>query len=511
MTSMIEAIDPATGDTVGQPFEPMTDSEVSRICDAAASAFQEMQGHDREFRARLLRAMGDQLEARREEIVELGMRETGLAAGRLNGELTRTVYQARRFADVVEEGGFLEAIIDHAMDTEMGPRPDLRRMLVPLGPVAVFGASNFPLAFSVPGGDTMSALAAGCSVVIKAHASHPGLSRLTYDALVEAADSVLAPEGLVGLVHGLEAGVALVQDPNIKAVGFTGSVAGGKALMGLVAERDEPIPFFAEMSSLNPVIVSSAAARDRTKEIADGLAGSVTRSGGQLCTKPGLIFIPADEHGDSLFDELAAAIEGASAEVLLNAGIRDSYMRIGDGLAQVPGMRIAARGGEPDGVGFSVAPMILEIDARSLTHEALEECFGPAAVVVRYSDDQALHAAVQTIPGSLAAGIQAEDQDREWLVEISHVLQPKVGRLLYEGYPTGVHVTWAQHHGGPWPATNSQHTSVGLTATRRFMRPFAWQSAPEGILPTELHEDATGVPRRVDSELVVPDEQSLSG
>lgn len=511
MTSMIEAIDPATEDRVGEPVEPTSDAKVARICDAAATAFADMQDRGREFRVRLLRAMGDQLEARREEIVELGMKETGLAAGRLNGELTRTVYQARRFADIVEEGGFLEAVIDHPADTEMGPRPDLRRMLVPLGPVAVFGASNFPLAFSVPGGDTMSALAAGCSVVIKANASHPGLSRLTYDALMEAADSVSAPEGLLGLVHGLQAGATLVQAPNISAVGFTGSLSGGKALMDLVAEREEPIPFFAEMSSLNPVIVSSGAARARTKEIADGLAGSITGSGGQLCTKPGLVFLPADEHGDRLLHELTAAIEAASPQVLLNEGIRDSYMRISDELAEVEGMRIAARGADPEGAGFSVAPIILEIDAHSLTDAALEECFGPAAVVVRYGDDEALRAGVRTLPGSLAAGVQAEDEDREWIVEVSQLLQAKVGRLLYEGYPTGVHVTWAQHHGGPWPATNTQHTSVGLTATRRFMRPFAWQSAPEEVLPAELREDATDVPRRVDGDLVVPGEQSSSG
>lgn len=503
MANMIEAVNPATESQVGEAFEPTADSEVARLCEAAASAAEDLRDRGREFRSSLLRAMGDQLEARREEIVELGIRETGLTSSRLEGELTRTVYQARRFADVVDEGGFLEAIIDHAADTDMGSRPDLRRMLVPLGPVAVFGASNFPLAFSVPGGDTMAALAAGCPVVIKAHPSHPGLSRLTFDALVEAAESVAAPEGLLGLIHGFQAGAKLVQHPQITAVAFTGSVTGGRALMDLAAKREEPIPVFAEMSSLNPVVVTSAAARGRTRQIAEGVAGSVSAGGGQLCTKPGLVFVPADEHGDALVAQLAAIIEGASPEVLLNEGIRNAYERISGRLAEAPGMRVTARGGDPNGTGFFVASVVFEVNASDLRREMLEECFGPATVVIRYGNDEELHAALEVLSGNLAAGIQAEDQDLDWVIELSQLLQNKVGRLLYEGYPTGVHVSWAQHHGGPWPATNTQHTSVGLTSTRRFMRPVAWQSAPKEVLPTELRDETTDIPRRVDGCLVL--------
>ncbi|NIL77291.1 aldehyde dehydrogenase (NADP(+)) [Rhodococcus sp. B10] len=498
--SMIDSIDPTTGAIVESVAEVTTNAEVDALASKAAAAAPVFAALGREFRARLLRAIADELESIRTDIVAVGTRETALPEARLNGELTRTVYQARLFAEVVDDGGYLEATIDHAGDTPMGPGPDLRRLLVPLGPVAVFGASNFPLAFSVPGGDTVSALAAGCPVIVKAHSSHPALSKLTFDTMTRAARTVDAPDGLLGIVFGTSSGARLVANPAIAAVGFTGSLGGGKALLDIIAGRPGPIPFYGELSSLNPLVVTPGAAAARGADIAAGVVASVTGSGGQLCTKPGLVLVPLGSEGDALVSAAAELVEQAPAATLLNQRISTSYDQISTSLKQTEEVTVIAEGGKPVGDGFSVTPRLLQVDATSLHGGEVEECFGPTAIIARYDLDS-LDQAIAALPASLTSTIHAEDDETELVQRLSASLLPKSGRLLFNGYPTGVLVSWAQQHGGPWPSTNTLHTSVGTTSIRRWLRPVTWQSAPTAVLPEELQDDYLSIPRRVDGRL----------
>ncbi|WNV73598.1 aldehyde dehydrogenase (NADP(+)) [Geodermatophilus sp. DSM 44513] len=502
--SDVVSTDPRTGEAVEVVARETTTAEVDRLCAAALTAAPGLDALGRAGRAALLRALADALEAHRADVVALADRETALGATRLGGELTRTGYQLRLFAEVLEEGSYLEAAIDRPGDTPMGPRPDLRRMLVPIGPVAVFGASNFPLAFSVPGGDTASALAAGCPVVVKAHGSHPATSQSVFDLLDAAAREAGAPDGTLGIVHGLQAGADLVAHPAIRAVGFTGSVTGGRALLEVIERRPDPVPFFGELSSLNPVVVTPAAAAERAGELAAGLVGSFTLGGGQFCTKPGLAFVPAGPDGDAVVDAMAEAVRDTAAPVLLNEGIAASYGRISDGLADAPGVQEVARGGDPSGRGFEAVSRLLQTRAGDLPAEVTEECFGPVAVVARYAGEAELFAALGRMPSSLTATVLRGTGETELPLAVSQELRTRAGRLVYDAYPTGVAVSWAQHHGGPWPSTNSQHTSVGTTAIRRFLRPVTWQGAPQEVLPPELTDDFGGIPRRVDGVLRLP-------
>ncbi|MBG0568497.1 aldehyde dehydrogenase family protein [Actinoplanes aureus] len=553
----VPSIDPRTGETVELVAPETTTVEVDRLCRAALSAAEPLEGLGRDGRAALLSALAEALEEAREQIVAVADRETGLGTTRLNGELTRTTYQLRLFGEVLTDGGYLEATIDHAGDTPMGPRPDLRRMLVPIGPVAVFGASNFPLAFSVPGGDTASALAAGCPVVVKAHGSHPATSQLVFDVLVAAARKAGAPEGTLGIVHGQQAGADLVAHPAIRAVGFTGSTGGARALLAIIEKRPDPIPFYGELSSLNPVVVTPAAAADRAAGIGADLAGSFTLGAGQFCTKPGLAFIPAGPDGDALVAAVRETIAATEPMVLLNAGIAASYHRGTAALRATPGLELAASGsaveaapgavpgspvgavpgsaaagqsavagpaasadsgsaepgrpletrpgsaepaslGEAATVGFRGTPTLLTTTAADLPREATEECFGPVAIIARYTGEADLFAAFGTLPSSLTATVHRGPGETALPAEITRRLRQHAGRIIYDGYPTGVAVSWAQHHGGPWPATNTQHTSVGTSAIRRFLRPVTWQNAPADLLPAELRDEFDSIPRRVD-------------
>ncbi|MEW2328829.1 aldehyde dehydrogenase (NADP(+)) [Micromonospora chersina] len=502
--SDVVSIDPRTGQAVEVVARETTTEEVDGLCSAAQAAAAGLEALGRDGRAALLRALADALEDRREDVVAVADRETALGPVRLNGELTRTCYQLRLFAEVLDEGSYVEAAIDHAGDTPMGPRPDLRRMLVPIGPVAVFGASNFPLAFSVPGGDTASALAAGCPVVVKAHGSHPATSQLVFDILAAAAEKAGAPAGTLGVVHGVQAGADLVAHPAIRAVGFTGSVTGGRALLQIIEQRPDPVPFFGELSSLNPVVVTPQAAAERGATIGTELVGSFTLGGGQFCTKPGLVFVPAGADGDGVVEAMAAAVREAAAPVLLNEGIATAYGRTAGGLADADGVEVLARGAQPAGAGFQAAPLLLTTAAADLPHEVTEECFGPVSVVARYDGTADLFGALAEMPSSLTATVLRGQGETELPLAVTAKLRPRAGRMIYDAYPTGVAVSWAQHHGGPWPSTNSQHTSVGTTAIRRFLRPVTWQGAPADLLPPELTDDYRGIPRRVDGVLELP-------
>jgi NADP-dependent aldehyde dehydrogenase len=501
----VTSTDPRTGRVVATVAEETTEEQVDRFGRLAASAAPKLEALGRPFRVGMLRAVADALAADRTTIVELADRETGLGATRLNGELTRTCYQLRLFSDAVAEGGYVEAIVDHAGDTPMGPRPDLRRMLVPIGPVAVFGASNFPLAFSVPGGDTAAALAAGCPVIVKAHPSHPATAQRCFEVMRDAAIAAGAPAGTLGIVHGQAAGSALVTHPAIKAVGFTGSLGGGRALADLAAARPEPIPFYGELSSLNPVVVTQAAAAERAEAIGKGLAGSATLGAGQFCTKPGITFVPAGRDGDRLRDAVAAAFTALGGQVALNGGIQHNYQGGTARLAEHPGLTSVAEGSAPDGAGFLVRPMVFGSEIGKLDELVTEECFGPVTVLVSYSDEAELVEALSKLPGSLTATLHTAQSTPDDVTALMDVLRPKAGRLLFNGFPTGVAVAWAQHHGGPWPATNTLHTSVGITSIRRFLRPVAWQDAPQQVLPAELRDEPgdASVPRRVDGTLVL--------
>ncbi|MBZ5740984.1 aldehyde dehydrogenase (NADP(+)) [Nocardioides mangrovi] len=476
----ITSIDARTGEPRGASYDETSAAEVAATCAAAAAAAPGWAALSRADRAGALEDVAAALEARSAEIIATADAETALGEPRLTGELARTCFQLRFFAEVVREGSYLEATIDHADTSPMGPRPDLRRMLVPVGPVAVFGASNFPLAFSVPGGDTASALAAGCPVVVKAHEAHPATSVLCFEAM-----RAVLPDGVISLVLGRAAGAALVRDPHVRAVGFTGSTRGGRALADLAAARPEPIPFYGELGSVNAFVVTPAAAAVRAEEIGRGLADSFTLGAGQFCTKPGLALVPAGADGDGLRDAVTTAAEGRTFTMLTD-GIRHAY--------ETAAGRADTR---------AVTPTIVEVEAGELTPELLEEVFGPYLVIARYDGAADLDAAIDALPGALTATVHGEDDDRLG-ADLARSLPNRVGRVVWNGYPTGVSVGWAQHHGGPWPGTNTLFTSVGATAVRRFQRPVAWQSAPASVLPEELRDDHDGIPRRVDGVLHLP-------
>lgn len=496
----VMSIDVRTGRAVEEVAAEHTREQVSQACERAAAAFPALVALGREGRATMLRAMADSLEARREAIVATADRETALGEGRLNGELTRTCFQLRLFADELDDGGYLEATIDHAGPTGMGPRPDLRRILVPLGPVGVFGASNFPLAFSVPGGDTASALAAGCPVVVKAHPSHPATSVLCHEALAEGAANAGAPDGTIAIVHGQDAGAALVTHPAITAVGFTGSLRGGRALFDLASGRPDPIPFYGELGSLNPMVVTPAAAAERADAIAEGLAGSFTLGVGQFCTKPGLVFVPIGEAGDALAAELAARVPGVAAATMLNAGIRAAFVTGTQRLADSGGVRVLAEAPD-DTSGTGGSPVVFEVAAGELGGAVVQECFGPTTVLARYGSPDELLAALDDLDGALTATLHIGDGETDLPARLTQRLTGTAGRVLYNGYPTGVAVSWAMQHGGPWPATtNALHTSVGTTAMRRFLRPVCYQDAPDALLPAELRDGPCDIPRRVNGE-----------
>lgn len=495
----ITTTNPSTGIATETDIEATSETEVAEIAEAAASAFGALRSHPRSWRAGLLRAMADGLEADRLHLVTVAATETGLAASpRLDGELTRSAFQLRLFADAIEEGGYLEAIIDHAGDTPMGPGPDVRRMLVPIGPIAVFGSSNFPFAFSVAGGDTASALAAGNPVIVKAHGSHPLTSRASFEALIGAARTYGAPDGTLGIVYGQQAGAILVADPRIAAVGFTGSLSTGKILLDIIAGRERPIPFFGELSSLNPLVITRGAVTARGADIARDLAGSFMGSAGQLCTKPGIAFVPRD--ADSLVAGIVEVASAGAPQVLLNERISNAFDEIrqrliADGRAKA---LVTPRAGED---GFSRTPGVLEIEAADVSAAVAEEAFGPLIVLVRYDDLGQVETALRAVPDSLTATIHSEPDEEDAVAGLAAKLQDAVGRVVFNGYPTGVRVSWGQNHGGPWPATNTAHTSVGVTSIRRFLRPLAWQNAPTALLPVELRDENRGVPRRVDGVL----------
>ena len=500
----VTSTNPITGVVRSLDIAETPTGEVLERCALAASVAGEFSARSLAWRAELLRSMADELEADAEVLVATANDETALGLPRLQGELRRTAFQLRFFANVVTDGAFVAASIDHPVDSPMGPLPDLRRMRVALGPVAVFGSSNFPFAFSVPGGDTASALAAGCPVVIKAHPAHPATSAATFEALSRAARRCDAPEGTLNLVFGLDAGIALVDSPDIVGVGFTGSSAAGQALWRRANERPTPIPFYGELGSANPLVVTLAAAHERGAEIGVGVAGSMTLGVGQFCTKPGLLFVPSGEGGDALVRACVEALGQLAECTMLTSGIADNYRAGAERIAATPDVAPLVRQGL--GEAAHTYAQLFEVDATTFASSGAgalrEECFGPLALVVRYEDDEELARALRVTQPALTFSVFATQDDPQSaaLLEIG---ARRAGRVIVNAFPTGVGVSWSMHHGGPWPSTTfAGATSVGAGAIERWLRPVTFQSVPDELLPSALQEsNPLGLPRRVDGTL----------
>ncbi len=502
----LRAVDPRTG-SAGASYGETPREQIQAFVAAGQSVRDDTGWRSANARARALAGIAQRLQAHGETIIETCSSETGLSRARLESELERTWRQVLLFAALVRSGEHYEARIDRAdLDARPVPRPDLRRMMVPIGPVAVFAASNFPLAFSVAGGDTASALAAGCPVICKAHPGHPGTSALIGAEIADALAEQKLAAGWFSLVQtaSVELALDLVREDGIEAVAFTGSTGAGRAIFDAAASRPRPIPAFAEMGSVNPVIVTEAALRARAGDVAAALAGAITRDAGQLCTKPGLIFVPDGEAGTEFRAALREVTADADTGVMLGERLYGAARDAARELAEHPEVERLGDGRErPRSAGFALAPALFTTSSGILRdHPELgEERFGPIALLVSYRDLDDLLATIGVIPGQLTATLHATDEDEQLGRALAERLLPRAGRLIYNGVPTGVSVTAAMQHGGPYPATTAPaHTSVGTAAIRRFLRPVVWQNAPDWLLPEPLRDDnPLGVPQVIDA------------
>ncbi|MGD0514179.1 MAG: aldehyde dehydrogenase (NADP(+)) [Terriglobales bacterium] len=503
------AMNPKNGERLDPVFFSAAPDEVDRAASLAHEAFATYERVSARDRGAFLRAIAANIESIIEELVERAEQETALPKARLQGETARTCGQLRLFADVVEEGSWVQARIDRGRpDRKPAPKPDIRSMLRPLGPVVVFGASNFPLAFSVAGGDTASALAAGNPVIFKGHPAHPGTSELVGHAVREAVRQCKLPEGVFSLLFdgGNRVGAALIKHPLVKAAGFTGSRVAGRILMDLAAARPEPIPVFAEMSSTNPIFILPGALRERVDNIAAALYASFTLGAGQFCTKPGLVFLPAVAEASAFVRRLRESVNDSGTFHLLTSGIQSSYSaainarRTNTSVRLIAEKQPSATGGE-----FGAGAALFETDVQTfLSDETLAaEIFGPATLLVRHSNREEVLEAARKLEGHLTATIHGTDRDLEEFRDLVAILTRKVGRLVFNGFPTGVEVCHAMVHGGPYPATSDgRSTSVGSQAIFRFCRPVCYQGFPQTALPEELKDaNPMHIWRLVDGEM----------
>ena len=502
-------VNPATGEKLSPAYHVASREDIDTACGLAHDAFATFSRLPGRKRAEFLRKIAERIEAIGPVLVETAMRETALPAGRLQGETARTCGQLRLFAQVLEEGSWAEARIDTAdLNRKPAPKPDLRSMYRPLGPVVVFGASNFPLAFSVAGGDTASAFAAGNPVIVKAHPAHPATSELVGQAIVEAVRECGLHEGVFSLIFddGIEAGAALVQHRLVRAVGFTGSTRGGRALMDLAAARQDPIPVYAEMGSTNPVFILPGAARERGQQIAEGLHSSVTLGAGQFCTKPGLVMLGADEVAQPVAAKLRELVATSAESVLLTNGIRSAFCKGVEARTKSGSAALLAQGAtDPEAAGYRVGTALFETNLANLEKDTdlAQELFGPSTLLVRYSGREELLQAARNLEGHLTATVHATDQDLREFAELFAILETKVGRVILNGYPTGVEVAHAMVHGGPYPATSDgRSTSVGTQAIYRFARLVCYQGFVDSLLPDELKDgNPLGIWRMVNGAL----------
>ena len=492
-----QAFAPQSGDLLQPVFRSATPQELDRAAQLATEAFASYAQTSGKTRAAFLRRVADGFEAHRDALAQRAHHETALPMPRLTGEVTRTAHQLRMFAGVVEEGSWVQARIDPALpDRQPLPRPDIRSMLRPLGPVAVFGASNFPLAFSVGGGDTASALAAGCPVIVKAHSAHPGTSELAAAVISEAVLAQDLHPGVFSMLFdsGVAIGTALVKHPLIRAVAFTGSLRAGRALMDLAAARPNPIPCFTEMSSGNPVFILPGALRKGPAALAQSLFGSFTLGAGQFCTKPGVVFVSESSESTAFFDELKSLVEQAQPFTLLTEGIAREYSRATEARAnQIPVASEAHLLSETQkSAQFHAQAKLFTVCLDQLIGqpELANEIFGPDTLLVHCDSTEDYLRAALALDGHLTATILGNEDDLAANRELIHILEQKAGRVIFNGFPTGVEVTHAMVHGGPYPSTSDpRFTSVGSLAIYRFARPACFQNFPQAMLPPELQDD----------------------
>lgn len=481
------ASSPAHGPS--HPFSAGTVEDVNRAAEAAEEAFWTFAYASRETRAVFLETIADEIEARGAAITEIGTQESGLPAARLEGERGRTVGQLRLFADHIRKGDYLDRRIDQALpERKPQPRPEIRLIQRPIGPVAVFGASNFPLAFSTAGGDTAAALAAGCPVVVKGHSAHPGTGEIVAEAILAAVEKTGMPKGVFSLVQGgnRAVGEALVQHPLIKAVGFTGSLTGGRALFDLCAARPEPIPFFGELGSVNPMFVLPEALKARADTLGQGWAGSLTMGAGQFCTNPGIAVVPEGAEGDAFIAATKTALEAVQPQTMLTDGIAKAYAQGSDRFNSRNSVKPLL---QTKSEGRTASPNLYEVEADAFMedHTLGEEVFGPLGLVVRTKSDERMIELAKNLQGQLTATIHMDAGDAPLARKLLPVLERKAGRVLANGFPTGVEVVDAMVHGGPYPAsTNFGATSVGTLSIRRFLRPVSFQNIPTDVLPEDL-------------------------
>jgi len=487
-----QSSNPANNETLDPNYIAATDKELQHavlLADDAFQCFRRTSGADK---AKLLRTIAENIEGSIENLVTRMPLETGLPEMRVRGEAGRTCGQLRMFANLVEDGSWVDARIDRAQpDREPIPKVDTRSMMRPLGPVAVFAASNFPLAFSTAGGDTASALAAGCPVIVKAHSSHSGTAEIVGLAIQKAVADCGLPEGVFSLVYGSgrTIGQALVKHPSIKAVGFTGSYGGGRALMDLAAARDEPIPVYAEMSAINPVVILPEIAAAKGDALGEGLFGSLTLGVGQFCTNPGLLFIHADS-ASHITGKLVELVNGSSSATMLNAGICQAYGSGLDHLKNHSNVELLAAGSCGDAQNQAVPHVFQTTSSTFLaSNDLTEEVFGPATLVVTYTSDDELAQLFGSLGGQLTASVHGTDDELARHTGISALMETCTGRLVFNGFPTGVEVCASMVHGGPFPATSDgRSTSVGTMAVYRFTRAICWQDCPDALLPDELKD-----------------------
>jgi len=508
--STFAAMNPATGQSMAPAFQEADERHVMQACELAAQAFGEFSELTPLARARFLESVGSEILGLGDSLIDRAMAETGLARARLQGERTRTVSQLDFFANIVSEGAWIEATIDQAMpERTPAPRPDLRRRHVAVGPVAVFGASNFPLAFSVAGGDSASALAAGCPVVVKGHPAHPGTGELVARAVRAAVAKCGLHPGTFSYLPGSSQslGTALVSNPHIRAVGFTGSRAGGLALANVAAQRPEPIPVFAEMSSVNPVVLFPGAARSRGAELGRAFVASVTMGAGQFCTNPGVVLVLDGGDHEAFVHTASAAMAECGEQQMLAPNIHSGFNHGAEQLAHREGVRILGRGRAAEGVNKAQAGLFAVDAARFMTDPALrQEVFGPSSLLVRARDVVQIAQVVDLLEGQLTATVLFDTEDLPLVAVLLPHLERKVGRIIANGWPTGVEVCHAMVHGGPYPATTDvRTTSVGALAIQRFLRPICYQNLPDALLPQALRADNPfKLIRRVDGTVQLP-------
>lgn len=488
-----QAFNPATNEALEGAFRAATEQELEQTMHLASEAFQQLKNYSGAQKGAFLRTIADEIEALGDTLVQRACAESGLPEGRIIGERGRTMNQLRAFAQLVEEGSWVDARIDTAQpERQPVPKVDIRKQLVAIGPVVVFGASNFPLAFSVAGGDTASALAAGNPVIVKAHSAHLGTSELVATAIIKAAEKCDMPNGTFSMLYGNghSVGQALVKHPVTQAVGFTGSGFGGKALYQLAQQRPQPIPVFAEMGSVNPVVLLPDALRNRGVQIAQQYAGSITLGSGQFCTNPGLLLGIASDELTAFETALGEAIQAIAPTTMLTKGIAKAFDEGAEQALKQTAVQVVAQAEQPNEPNRGRATVAKVSGADFLKNPTLhEEVFGPYSLLVVCANQAELAQAIQSLEGQLTATVMGEETELAAHKNIIASLQDRVGRLIYNGVPTGVEVCPSQHHGGPFPSTtDSRFTSVGTDAIKRFARPVAFQNCPQALLPQELQD-----------------------